>query len=589
MKIDAAVLDALEVLERDRGVPMEAILDALANALVSAYKRIPGSAEEARVTIDADSGDIIVYAQELDEAGNVVSEWEDTPTDFGRIAAQNARMVINQRLQDAKREQVFRLYEGREGDMVTGIVQQIEGRVIILDLGDAEALMPFNERIPYERLDRGNRIKALVLEVRREGKGPQIIVSRSHPDLVKRLLELEVPELVDKTIEITGIAREAGHRTKISVISHDPNVDPKGACVGARGARVRQVVNELRGEKVDVVHWRNDPAQFVIEALGPAKVKEVHIDTEHKVAHVLVSSHQLSLAIGKEGQNARLAARLSGLKIDIRSDATRPESSTSPEEKPASPAPPPEKPPDTSAAEPATPGVVAEEAPSEEEASKDTPDQTPVADGVSVEPVLDTPAEDQTPVSPGAAGSAEEEPVADTPREEEVSDTSEAAGSFEESTSQTASEEAAESSVDAAHTVELPVEEKEEEPTAISADDPLTEEQTVNTEMDEGESADTTDQEAAGTPSVLAESETPPTNEPDPSPAEDSSEATSDQGTEDPPRTHTPDVGTSSTSDAEPSTSGEDSAEPAPSAVGEEAPAEPGADPSPNSVTADQS
>ncbi|HEX7100583.1 MAG TPA: transcription termination factor NusA [Acidimicrobiia bacterium] len=320
MQMDAQVMDALELLERERGVPVEAILDALANALVSAYKRSPGAAEEARVTIDPESGDIVVYAQELDEEGNVIAEWEDTPEDFGRIAAQTAKQVIQQRLREVKREQVFDLYEGREGDLVTGIVQQIDNRFAILDLGDAEAIMPASERIPYERLQRGNRVKALIIEVRGDAKGPQIVVSRSHPDLVRRLLELEVPELADGTIEIVAIAREPGHRTKIAVVSHDPNVDAKGAAVGARGSRVRQVVNELRGEKVDVVQWRENPAEFIAEALGPARVREVHIDEETKTATVIVSEHQLSLAIGKEGQNARLAARLTGYKIDIRSD-----------------------------------------------------------------------------------------------------------------------------------------------------------------------------------------------------------------------------------------------------------------------------
>jgi N utilization substance protein A len=320
MKIDAQVLEALDLLARERGVSVDTILDAIANALVSAYKRSPGAAEEARVTIDADDGDITVYAQELDDDGNVTREWEDTPADFGRIAAQTAKQVIQQKLRDAKREQVFDVYAGREGDLVTAIVQQVDGRFTILDLGDAEAILPGSERIPYERLDRGNRVKALILEVRNETKGPQIVVSRSHPDLVRRLLELEVPELADGTVEIVAIAREPGHRTKIAVISHDPNVDPKGACVGARGSRVRQVVNELRGEKVDVVQWRENTSQFIAEALGPAKVKEVKVDDEAKVAEVIVSDHQLSLAIGKEGQNARLAARLSGYKVDIRSD-----------------------------------------------------------------------------------------------------------------------------------------------------------------------------------------------------------------------------------------------------------------------------
>jgi N utilization substance protein A len=322
MKLDT-MMEAIEVLARERGVAVDTILDAFANALVAAYKRSPGAAEEARVTIDPDSGEVIVYAQELDEDGNVVTEWEDTPEGeaFGRIAAQSFKQVMQHKLREARREHVFEMYDGREGDLVTGLVQQVDYRSVILDLGDAEAILPGSERIPFERLERGNRVKALILEVRNEAKGAQIVVSRSHPDLVRRLLELEVPELTDGTVEIVNIAREPGHRTKIAVISHDPNVDPKGACVGARGSRVRQVVNELRGEKVDVVQWRDDIGQFIAEALGPAKVKEVHIDEETKTADVVVSEHQLSLAIGKEGQNARLAARLSGYKVDIRSDS----------------------------------------------------------------------------------------------------------------------------------------------------------------------------------------------------------------------------------------------------------------------------
>ncbi len=323
MKLDT-MMEAIEVLARERGVAVDAILDAFANALVAAYKRSPGAAEEARVTIDPDSGEVIVYAQVLDEDGNVVDEWEDTPEGeaFGRIAAQSFKQVMQHKLREAKRELVFDMYEGREGDLITGLVQQVDYRSVILDLGDAEAILPGSERIPFERLERGNRVKALIIEVRNEGKGAQIVVSRSHPDLVRRLLELEVPELTDGTVEIVNIAREPGHRTKIAVISHDPNVDPKGACVGARGSRVRQVVNELRGEKVDVVQWRDDLSQFIAEALGPAKVQEVRINEEEKTANVIVSDHQLSLAIGKEGQNARLAARLSGYKVDIHSDGS---------------------------------------------------------------------------------------------------------------------------------------------------------------------------------------------------------------------------------------------------------------------------
>jgi N utilization substance protein A len=232
-------------------------------------------------------------------------------------------------LRDAKRAQVFDIYDGREGDLVTGIVQQSDHRTVILDLGNTEAVMPFGEKIPYERLERGARVKALIIEVRgEESKGPQIVVSRSHPDFIRRLFELEVPELLEGTIEIKAIARDAGHRTKIAVASNDPNVDPIGACVGARGARVRQVVNELRGEKVDIVEFRADVKQFIAEALSPAKVRQVILDEEKKEATVIVPDHQLSLAIGKEGQNARLAARLSGYRVDIRPE-------TPPDEAPA--------------------------------------------------------------------------------------------------------------------------------------------------------------------------------------------------------------------------------------------------------------
>lgn len=322
--MDYNLMDALEMLEREKGVPRDTILEALANALVSAYKRTPGAAEEARVTIDADTGEIMVYGQELDEDGNVTDEWADTPDNFGRIAAQTAKQVILQRLRDAKRDQVFELYEGREGDLITGIVQQSDHRYSILDLGDAEAILPGSEKIPYERLERGNRVKAWILEVRGEGKGPQIVVSRSHPEFIRALFELEVPELVDGEIEIKAIAREAGHRTKIAVASNDHNVDPVGACVGARGSRVRQVVNELKGEKVDIVEWDEDSARFIAEALSPARVQQVRFDEEGEeegTAIVIVPDHQLSLAIGREGQNARLAARLSGYRIDIRSES----------------------------------------------------------------------------------------------------------------------------------------------------------------------------------------------------------------------------------------------------------------------------
>ncbi len=313
-------LEALQQIARDKGIGVETLLDALANALVSAYKRMPDAAEEAVVTIDPQSGEIRVYGQELDEDGNVVREWDDTPDDFGRIAAQTAKQVILQRIREAERDLKYEEYAGREGDIVTGIIQQSDNRYTLLDLGKVEALLPQAEQVPYERYDHGARLKAYIVEVRKTTKGPQIVVSRTHPGLIKRLFELEVPEISSGVVEIKAAAREPGHRTKIAVWSNDANVDPVGACVGARGARVRMVTNELRGEKVDIVPFSEDPAEFVLRALQPAKVKEVRLDDEAGTATVIVHDFQLSLAIGKEGQNARLAARLTGWRVDIKSE-----------------------------------------------------------------------------------------------------------------------------------------------------------------------------------------------------------------------------------------------------------------------------
>jgi len=314
-------LDALQQIARDKGIAVDTLLEALANALVAAYKRLPDAAEEAFVTIDSDSGEIRVYGQELDEDGNVVREWDDTPSDFGRIAAQAAKQVILQRIREAERDLKYEEYAGREGDIVTGIIQQSDNRYTLLDLGKVEALLPQAEQVPYERYDHGARLKAYIVEVRKTSKGPQIVVSRSHPGLIKRLFELEVPEISNGVVEIKACAREPGHRTKIAVWSNDQNVDPVGACVGARGARVRMVTNELRGEKVDIVPYSDDPAEFVARALQPAKVKEVRLDEGTGTATVIVHDYQLSLAIGKEGQNARLAARLTGWRIDIKSES----------------------------------------------------------------------------------------------------------------------------------------------------------------------------------------------------------------------------------------------------------------------------
>ncbi len=315
------IMEALQALALDRGISVDTLLDALANALVSAYKRMPNAAEEAYVTIDAESFEIRVYGQELDDDGNVVREWDDTPSDFGRIAAQTAKQVLTQRVREAERELKYEEYAGREGDIVTGLIQQTDSRFTLLDLGKVEALLPQAEQVPYERPEPGSRLKAYIVEVRNNARGPQIVVSRTHPGLIKRLFELEVPEIADGVVEFKAVAREPGHRTKLAVWSHDRNVDPVGACVGARGARVRMVVNELRGEKIDIVPFSEDTQEFITKALAPAKVKEVRLDYDTGVAEVIVPDYQLSLAIGKEGQNARLAARLTGWRVDIKSES----------------------------------------------------------------------------------------------------------------------------------------------------------------------------------------------------------------------------------------------------------------------------
>jgi N utilization substance protein A len=260
-------------------------------------------------------------AQELDEDGEPTGpEFDVTPDDFGRIAAQTARQVMSQRIREAEREMKYEEYAGREGDIVTGIIQQSDSRYTLLDLGKVEALLPQAEQVPYERPEPNSRVKAYIVEVRKTAKGPQIVVSRTHPGLIRRLFELEVPEIADGVVEIKACAREPGHRTKIAVWSNDGNVDPVGACVGARGARVRMVVNELRGEKIDIVPFSEEPSDFVAKALSPAKVKEVRIDEVYGAAEVIVPDYQLSLAIGKEGQNARLAARLTGWQVNIKSE-----------------------------------------------------------------------------------------------------------------------------------------------------------------------------------------------------------------------------------------------------------------------------
>jgi N utilization substance protein A len=323
------MMEALQALAAEKGISVDALLAALADALESAYKRMPGAHEYAWVTIDPGNFDIRVYAQEIDEDGEPYGpELDVTPKDFGRIAAQTARQVMTQRIREAERELRYEEYAGREGDIVTGTVQQGDSRYTLLSLGPVEALLPQAEQVPHERPEANTRLKAYIVEVRRTSKGPQIVVSRTHPGLILELFKLEVPEIADGVVEIKACAREPGHRTKIAVWSNDSNVDPVGACVGARGARVRQVVNELRGEKIDIVPFSDDSYEFVAKALSPAKVKEVRIDESTGVAEVIVPDYQLSLAIGKEGQNARLAARLTGWRVDIKSETQLQEEET---------------------------------------------------------------------------------------------------------------------------------------------------------------------------------------------------------------------------------------------------------------------
>jgi len=333
--VNQELVTALRELAREKGIPFEMILSGLEEAMASAYKswrrqQDPTLDEElfgTRAIMDPETGDLRVWEQEMDEEGNVVSEKEVEVTDEfkGRIGAQTAKQVIYQKLRDAERELTYEEFANREGDLVTGIVQTVtkgdrRSPTVLIDLGKVEATLPAAEQVPSEGYHHGDRLTAYVVEVNKRDKGPQIVVSRSHPGLLKKLFELEVPEIEEGIVEIKQVAREPGHRSKIAVASNEPAVDPVGACVGAKGSRVRMVVNQLRGEKIDVVPWSADSAQFVANALQPAKVKEVRIDPDTQTAMVIVPDYQLSLAIGKEGQNARLAARLTGWRIDIKSE-----------------------------------------------------------------------------------------------------------------------------------------------------------------------------------------------------------------------------------------------------------------------------
>ncbi len=326
--MNADMMEALHAVALDKGISVETLLTVLADAMQSAYEKMPDAQEYAWVVVTPETGDFRVFAQNLDDDGDPIGEEFDvTPDGFGRIAAQAFKQVMTQKIREAERELKYEEYAGREGDIVTGLIQQSDSRYTLLDLGRVEALMPQSEQVAYERAEPGKRVKAYIVEVRKTAKGPQIVVSRTHPGLIKRLFELEVPEIADGIVEIRACAREPGQRTKIAVWSNDPNVDPVGACVGARGARVRMVVNELNGEKIDIVPYSDDLEDFVAKALAPAKVTEVRIDYQTGTAEVIVPDFQLSLAIGREGQNARLAHRLVGLRVDIRSES---ESSAAP-------------------------------------------------------------------------------------------------------------------------------------------------------------------------------------------------------------------------------------------------------------------
>jgi len=342
IKMNQELIEALQVLEKERGVDFDILVEAIEAALISAYKKNFGTLQNVRVAFDRETGDIKVFSRKtiveevtdprteiaLSEARKMdpryeledVVETEVTPRNFGRIAAQTAKQVVVQRIREAERDLIYDEFSNREGDIVNGIVQRVENRMVFIDLGKVEALLNANEQMPGEQYTQGKRLKTYIIEVKKTTKGPQILVSRTHPGLLKRLFELEVPEIHDGIVEIKSVSREAGSRSKIAVYSKNENVDSVGSCVGPKGLRVQAIVDELRGEKIDIVKWSPDPVKFVANSLSPAKVLSVEILPEEKIAKVVVPDYQLSLAIGKEGQNARLAAKLTGWKIDIKNE-----------------------------------------------------------------------------------------------------------------------------------------------------------------------------------------------------------------------------------------------------------------------------
>jgi N utilization substance protein A len=314
--------EAIRMLAGDRGISVDSLLQVLVEALATAYKKRQGAAEEVIVGINPENMDITFTAYDVDDDGNWINERDDTPKkdELGRIAAQTFRQVMSQRIREVERDRKFEEYANREGDIVSGIVQKTDTKYTLLDLGRVEALLPQAEQVQGEVREPNARLKAYIVEVRKTPKGPQIVVSRTHPGLIKRLFELEVPEIADGVVEIKACSREPGQRTKIAVWSNDHNVDPVGACVGARGGRVRMVVTELRGEKVDIIPFSEDVRDFIAKAMSPAKVTDVRLSSDGTQADVIVPDFQLSLAIGKIGVNANLAARLTGVRLDIKSE-----------------------------------------------------------------------------------------------------------------------------------------------------------------------------------------------------------------------------------------------------------------------------
>ena len=316
-------LSTLRMIERDKDVPLDYLLTTLEDALLNAYDKTDAPAKGAKVQLDRKTGNVAVMIPEKDEEGEIVGWYDGTPDDFGRVAASTARQVIFQRLREAEDEQKYGHFAAVEGDVITGVVQQSyrDTRTVRVDLGALEGIMPPAEQVPGEDYSHGRRIRVYVVAVRKEARGPQVIVSRTHPNLVRKLFAMEVPEIEQGVVEIKALAREAGHRSKIAVVSHNPDVSAKGACIGPMGQRVRAVMHELGEEKIDIIDWSEDPGEFVGAALSPAKVASVTvIDPKAKAARAVVPDYQLSLAIGREGQNARLAARLTGWRIDIRPD-----------------------------------------------------------------------------------------------------------------------------------------------------------------------------------------------------------------------------------------------------------------------------